>query len=178
MGQTRPIMSQNTNNVTQRRIQRGGETTIVVGEKYCTTVTARSDFFWLKMHKRRLATGPAGAAYSVPTVSLAGLKGAVSRLAKTGKGGRGRNNGGARRDHPPPPIPRSAKAVTLTNALHTRACNQHSTFTSKKLSSPQNSPTKSRDLCYGIYILTAVLLGVLQVCSSLVDCSVLETPPK
>jgi len=44
MGQTRPIMFQNTNNVTQRRIQRGGETTIVFGEKYCTTVTARSDF--------------------------------------------------------------------------------------------------------------------------------------
>jgi len=37
-------MFQNTNDVTQRRIQRGGETTIVVGEKYCTTVTARSDF--------------------------------------------------------------------------------------------------------------------------------------
>jgi len=37
-------MFQNTNNVTQRRIQRGGETTIVVGEKYYITVTARSDF--------------------------------------------------------------------------------------------------------------------------------------
>jgi len=48
----------------------------------------------------------------------------------------------------------------------------------RSYSSPHNSPTKSRDLCYGIYILTAVLLGVLQVCSSLVDCSVLETPPK
>jgi len=45
MGQTRLVMFQNTNDVTQRRIhQRGGETTIVVGEKYCTTVTARSDF--------------------------------------------------------------------------------------------------------------------------------------
>jgi len=37
-------MFQNTTDVTQKRIQRGGETTIVVGEKYCTTVTARSDF--------------------------------------------------------------------------------------------------------------------------------------
>jgi len=31
--------------------------------------------FWLKMHKKRLATGPSGAAYSAPTVSLARLKG-------------------------------------------------------------------------------------------------------
>jgi len=67
-------MFQNTNNVTQRRIQRGGETTIVVGEKNCATVTARSDFLTQNAYKH-LATGPTGAANSAATVSLVGLKG-------------------------------------------------------------------------------------------------------
>jgi len=163
-------MFQNTNNATQSRIQREGETTIVVGEKYCTTVTPRSDFFDSKCIKSVWRRDPQGQLTAPPQSPWLDLRRAVLRLAKTGKGGRGRNKRGA--------IPRSATAVTLTNALHTRACNQHSTFTSRKLTtgSPQNSPTKSRELCYHIYKLTAVLLGMLQVGPSLVDCSALETP--
>jgi len=65
-------MSQNTNNVTQRRIQRGGETTIVVGEKYCTTVTVRSDFFDSKCIKSVWRQDPPGQLTAFP---LAGLKG-------------------------------------------------------------------------------------------------------
>jgi len=54
---------------------------------------------------------------------------------------------------------------------------ESSTLTTQLLTgSPQNTPIKSRDFCYRIYILMAVLLGVLQVGPSLVDCSALETP--
>jgi len=66
-------MFQNTNNVTQKLIQREGETTIVVGEKYCTTVTARSDFFDSKCIKSVWRRDPQGQLTALP-VSLAGLK--------------------------------------------------------------------------------------------------------
>jgi len=177
MGHTRPIMFQNTNNVTQRRTQRGGET-IVVCEKYCTTVTATNEaIFDSKCINSVWRRDPQGQITALPQSPWLYLGGPFRGWQKQAKEDREGTKGGEK-GSPPPQIPRSATAVTLANALHTRACNQHSTFTSKKLNSPQNSPTKSRDLCYGIYILTAMLLGVLQVCSSLVDCSVLETPPR
>jgi len=68
-------MSQNTNNVTQRRIQRGGETAIVVGEKYCTTVTARSDFFDSKCIKSVWRQDPPGQLTAFPQSPWLDLRG-------------------------------------------------------------------------------------------------------